>query len=125
MAGHYLGHPPSLVIRKAVLPEQVGEVGLHVGTPRGDLLALIRDLCQRDLALTLAREVLARGHAEDARQAGRDASDKDREAIVCGAAHRAHHRERAHEAVLRPEDRLPDVTEEARPATLLVESHTE
>src|SRR5205814_3768585 len=87
----------------------------------GDCVALLRDLSQRDLALTLAREILPGRHAENPRQAGRDPGDQDRIAIVRGAAYRADDGEGANQAVLSSEDGFAYVPKDAGPATLRVQ----
>src|SRR5436309_7664752 len=127
MAGHHVGHDPGLVARKPVFFEHVREFGLHLARPHGALLPLVRDLGKRDLALALARQVLASCHAEDSGQRGRDACNEDRDVRVLEAArraaHGADHGKSAHQSVLRPEDRFAHVAEEARPPALLVETN--
>ena len=106
---------------QAILAEHVGHLGLRLARALVDLAALVDDLCLEDLALALARQVFAGGHAEDAGQPRRDAGNEDREAARRGAGHRAHDREGADQAVLCAEDRLTDLAEQARTATLVAE----
>ena len=113
MPRHDLGDGQCLVVGQTVLFEHEGDLGLRLAGSVVDLVALVGDLRLEDLALALAADVLAGAHAEDARQPGCDAGDEHGVPVARGAGHGAHDREGADEAVLRAEDRLADLTEDA------------
>ena len=80
-------HLPRVLVRQAVLLEHVGDLGLRFARALVDLLALVDDLRVEDLALALAADVLAGGHAEDAAERGGDAGHDD-EVVVLGRRRR-------------------------------------
>ena len=107
---------------QAVLLEEVGELE-RASSGRSATFSRSSAIWASAISRWLLLDRYSPGrHAEDARQAGRDAGDKDGIAIVRGAAHRAHDRERAHQAVLGSEDRFAHIAQETRPVALLVQA---
>ena len=86
-----------------------------------DLLALVDDLGVEDLALALAADVLAGGHAEDPAECGGEAGHDDVVVVLGRARDEVHDGDRADQAVLRPEDRLADLAQQRRLAALVGE----
>src|SRR5439155_2718384 len=83
------------------------------------LFALADHLSREDLPLALARHVLAGRHAEDPGQCGRNPRDQDWESVCRSAGHGAGHGQGRNQAILGTEDRLADLTQQARLAPLV------
>jgi len=104
----------SAATRRAAASDRPSDLRFRLGRTVADLLALVLDLRDEDLALALRRQVLTRGHREDARERRRDARDQDSEAVAARRADGADDRERADQTILHPEERLADLAEQLR-----------
>jgi hypothetical protein len=121
VAGHDRRDPGGVLLAEALLAQHVGDLGLRLARPLGDLLALAQDLGVEDLTLALGTDVLAGGHAEHARESGRDTGDDDRERLARGPGDGGDHGERGHQPVLRPEHDLADLAQQRARAPLVGE----
>src|SRR4029079_3315847 len=118
---HHGRDATSLLLGETLLREHERDFGLSFARSLRDFVALVVDLGVEDLALPLAADVLAGGHREHAGEATRDAGDDDGECLTRGAGDRRDDGKRRNEAVLEPEDDLPDLAQKRAGLALLGE----